>query len=61
MRGLIHMMGLGTDVARLNAVRRTLDDLWAVFDTDGNGTIDENEFSQAGGLSDAIIAAILVF
>jgi len=32
--------------------------LWAEFDHDGGGTIDQGEFSRAGGLKDAILANI---
>ena len=32
--------------------------LWIEFDHDGGGTIDQSEFTRAGGLRDAILANV---
>ena len=38
-------------------MRSTIDAIWPIFDTDGNGSIDRDEFLQPGdGLADTIIA-----
>ena len=56
LRGMIKTMDLGTDIARLNDVRNTLNEMWPIFDFNGLGHIDESQFKQQDGLADTIIA-----
>ena len=55
MRGMIKTMDFGPNVAMLNVVRHTLNTLWELFDDDGSGDIDMNEFVRPDGLADLIV------
>lgn len=39
-------------------IRSNLDAIWCIFDHDGSGTIEMNEFIQADGLADTIIVTV---
>lgn len=59
MRALVQTLRLGQDFERLEAVRNTVDAVWPIFDTDGSGTIEKDEFlTPNDGLADMIIATV---
>lgn len=39
-------------------MRDTIDCVWSIFDHDGSGSIDIEEFTAEGGLADTIIASV---
>ena len=39
-------------------MRSTLTSIWGIFDTDGSGQIERQEFLQADGLADTIAATV---
>lgn len=59
VRALLKTLQLTSDPARVAQMRSTLDAIWCLFDEDGSGTVDRQEFLKAGeGLADTIIATI---
>ena len=47
------------DVAGISQLRESLQAVWCVFDTDGSGAIDRQEFmAPNGGLADTVLATI---
>ena len=58
-RALVHTLDLGKDLNRLQAVRDCVEAVWPIFDTDGSGTIEKDEFILPNdGLADMIIATL---
>jgi len=49
----------GESIQSSRAFRETIDALWCIFDYDGNGTIDINEFCQPDGLGESICASLI--
>jgi Ca2+-binding EF-hand superfamily protein len=45
-------------VARTAAIFGSLDAMWPIFDTDGSGEIDINEFTETDGLCDSLVASL---
>jgi len=59
VRGLIQTFKAGNDSQRMDQIRGTVDAVWPIFDTDGSGSIDKNEFLKpADGLADTIVATM---
>ena len=59
VRALLKTLQLTSDPARVAQMRSTIDAIWCLFDEDGSGTVDRQEFLKAGeGLADTIIATI---
>ena len=59
VRALIKTFKMSEDHARMNAMRDIVGAVWAVFDSDGSGSIEIDEFTAPGdGLADAIIASM---
>ncbi|GMI28166.1 hypothetical protein TeGR_g674 [Tetraparma gracilis] len=56
-RALIKTFSLSSSNAKVREMTATLDGVWCVFDPDGSGEIDVEEFVAEGGLADAIIAS----
>eukprot|EP00639_Heterosigma_akashiwo_P019485 CAMPEP_0206392574 /NCGR_PEP_ID=MMETSP0294-20121207/20064_1 /ASSEMBLY_ACC=CAM_ASM_000327 /TAXON_ID=39354 /ORGANISM="Heterosigma akashiwo, Strain CCMP2393" /LENGTH=280 /DNA_ID=CAMNT_0053845727 /DNA_START=72 /DNA_END=914 /DNA_ORIENTATION=- len=50
--------GGAVELARLRALRETVDAVWPLFDEDGNGTISAEEFCRENGLGETIVAQI---
>lgn len=59
VRGLIQTFRYGHDAGRMEQIRSTVEAVWPIFDTDGSGSIDRQEFLKPGdGLADTIIATL---
>ena len=58
VRALIKTLGTSGDANAVLAMRGTVDAVWGVFDLDGSGSIDRNEFLARDGLADTIIATL---
>lgn len=59
VRGLIQTFKMGHDAQRMDQIRGTVEAVWPIFDTDGSGSIEREEFLKAGdGLADTIIATL---
>jgi len=57
VRALVHTFELGQHYDRLQAMRETIDMMWPMFDTDGSGSIEMDEFvAEPDGLANTIIA-----
>ncbi|KAI9016678.1 hypothetical protein DFJ74DRAFT_239175 [Hyaloraphidium curvatum] len=57
VRALIKTFRLSTDLARVRETREMVDNIWGLFDHDGSGDVDINEFLQPDeGLGDTILA-----
>lgn len=58
IRALLKTFGLASHGHRAVAeMRETIENVWCLFDDDGNGTIDRGEWAMRDGLCDAVIAA----
>jgi len=60
VRALIKTFKLSADRDKLEHMRGVVDGVWGVFDTDGNGTIDKDEFVLRDNLADTIIANLRI-
>ena len=59
VRGLIQTFRFGHDPQRMQAIKQTVQAVWCIFDNDGSGSIEKDEFLRAGdGLADTIIATL---
>jgi len=59
VRALLKTLKLTQDAARIAMMRSTIEAIWPVFDADGSGSIDRNEFLLPGdGLADTIVATL---
>jgi hypothetical protein len=59
VRGLIQTFKLGQRPERMEHIRGTVEAVWPIFDTDGSGSVDKQEFLKPGdGLADTIIATL---
>jgi len=58
LRGLLKTLRITSEPSRVQQMRSTLDAIWGIFDTDGSGTIERREFTQADGLADTIAATL---
>ena len=48
---------LSHDLVRVRTIRETVAAVWTMFDTDGGGGIDREEFVKRDGFADTIIAS----
>ncbi|KAJ8611979.1 hypothetical protein CTAYLR_004375 [Chrysophaeum taylorii] len=55
-RALAKTFDLEKDPTKTHTMGQTLDAVWGLFDLDGNGTIDRNEFTARDGLGDTLAA-----
>lgn len=59
VRALLKTLRLGTDQAKVQQMRQTVEAIWAIFDEDGSDSIDRAELMRPGeGLADTIIATL---
>jgi len=59
VRALVKTLKLTHDPARVQVMRSTIECTWGIFDPDGSGSIDRNEFLLPGdGLADMILATV---
>jgi Ca2+-binding EF-hand superfamily protein len=56
-RALIKTFKLSSSNLQVREMTDMLDNVWFMFDTDGSGEIDIDEFCQPNGLADTIIAS----
>jgi Ca2+-binding EF-hand superfamily protein len=56
-RALIKSFGLENKLSEIASMKETVACCWAIFDPDGSGEIDMDEFLNNDGIADAIIAA----
>ena len=57
VRALLKTLKLTADASRVSQLRSSIDAIWPVFDSDGSGVIEKDEFLLPGeGLADMIIA-----
>jgi len=57
VRALSKTFKLSHDLARVRTIRETVAAVWMMFDTDGGGGIDREEFVKRDGFADTIIAS----
>jgi hypothetical protein len=50
--------GLVGDQQQIRATREMMDAVWCIFDDDGSGGIDRDEFTRRDGLADTIVATL---
>ena len=59
LRALLKTFRMTSDPAQVSQMRGTIDAIWPVFDDDGSGTIEQNEFLKPSeGLADTIVATL---
>ena len=58
VRALIKTFELSDDANRVAQVADVVEAVWGIFDTDGSGEIDREEFVERDGLADSIIASM---
>ena len=59
MRALLKTFRMTTDPARVQMMRGTIDAVWPIFDDDGSGSVDREEFLRPNeGLADTIVATL---
>eukprot|EP00287_Rhodomonas_sp_CCMP768_P008604 CAMPEP_0196734004 /NCGR_PEP_ID=MMETSP1091-20130531/12864_1 /TAXON_ID=302021 /ORGANISM="Rhodomonas sp., Strain CCMP768" /LENGTH=286 /DNA_ID=CAMNT_0042077447 /DNA_START=15 /DNA_END=875 /DNA_ORIENTATION=+ len=56
VRALIKTFRLSEDLASVAQMREIIDATWAIFDTDGSGSVEMGEFCMRDGLGDTVIA-----
>jgi len=56
VRALIKTLGVGQDFERQTSIREAVNGVWGIFDTDGSGEIDLDEFLQNDGLGQCLVA-----
>jgi hypothetical protein len=56
VRAVIKTFGLVGDSAQITSMREMLDAVWCIFDDDGSGVIERDEFTRKDGLADTILA-----
>lgn len=57
-RAIIKTFGLSSSNTKVAETVEMLDNIWFIFDTDGSGDIDIDEFCAGNGLGDTIIASL---
>lgn len=58
VRALLKTLNVTSDAAAVMQMRSTVDAIWAIFDTDGSGSIERREYLQPDGLADTIVATM---
>ena len=53
-----HTFGLGKHYNKLQAMKSTVNAMWPLFDVDGSGSIEIDEFTASDGHANCIIANI---
>jgi len=57
VRGLIKSFHIGQDLRQVEVLKQTVSSVWFMFDSDGSGEIDKQEFLNADGMADSLIAS----
>lgn len=57
-RALLKTFQLGKNVQSVAVMQETLEVVWPIFDPDGSGSIDFEEYTMPGGLGEALILAV---
>jgi len=57
-RALMKTFRLGGEVHRVHTMRETLDAVWPLFDHDGSGEIDFQEFTTPNGLGETLALSV---
>jgi Ca2+-binding EF-hand superfamily protein len=57
-RALMKTFKLGKEMHRVHTMRETLDAVWPVFDLDGSGEIDFDEFTSRSGLGESLAISV---
>lgn len=57
-RALMKTFRIGGDVCRVQTMHETLEAVWALFDIDGNNSIDIHEFTMANGLGETLLLSL---
>ena len=58
VRALVKTFQLSYNLATLEELRQTVNAVWPMFDLDGSGSIDVDEFVARDGLGDTLIASL---
>lgn len=59
VRALLKTFRMTSDQQRVQMMRNTIDAVWPIFDDDGSGTIEREEFLKPNdGLADTIVATL---
>ena len=59
VRALLKTLQVTHDPVAVTQMRGTIDAVWCIFDDDGSGSIERDEFLRPGdGLADTIIATV---
>ncbi len=58
LRAFIQTFHVSRDLRQVENMREVIQNVWCIFDTDGSGEIDKNEFLARDGLADTIIATL---
>lgn len=56
VRALIKTFKLSEDLNSVSQMREILDATWCIFDSDGSGSVEMNEFCMRDGLGDTVMA-----
>jgi len=57
-RALVKTFHLSGDVKRIGAMQETLQAAWSIFDVDGNGEVDFDEFTMHAGLGQTLALSV---
>lgn len=57
-RALTKTFDLGNDLQAVQTMRETLEAVWPLYDFDGNGDIDFQEFTMPGGLGETLAISV---
>merc|ERR1712046_241061 len=58
LRALVHTFRLEQDYGRVRTMRECIDNMWCLFDDDGSGSIEMDEFISPDSLANCIIATM---
>ena len=57
-RALLKTFRLRDDLRQVREIRGVVDAVWSLFDADGDGRVDRNEFLARDGLAETIVASV---
>jgi hypothetical protein len=57
-RALVKTFQLRDDLRQVREIRGVVDAVWSLFDADGDGRVDRNEFLARDGLAETIVASV---